>query len=182
MKPCLLLKPFLSHLMPTFYRTEKFHEGPLSKYGGYFDVGVVDLTGSDPQGARPEEILALQYEYGNMTAWVPAYELFAQESKDRVSEQAYVSVMEKALSESVSAYTGYSFPSVDIKGNRATIERVATDSSEEGEFQDTATQEMVLEDAGWRIVMRDEQYDFFLSGGETTPSNASASGSASASP
>lgn len=147
-----------------------------------FDVGVVDLTESDPRGARPEEILALQYEYGNMTAWEAAYELFAQESKDRVSEQAYVSVMEKALSGSVSAFTEYSFPSVDIQGNRATIERVATDSTEEGEFQDTATQEMVLEDAGWRIVMRDEQYGFFLSGGETTTLNASASGSASASP
>jgi hypothetical protein len=36
---------------------------------------VVDLTEVAPQGPRPQEILALQYEYFNMTAWKQAYEL-----------------------------------------------------------------------------------------------------------
>jgi hypothetical protein len=147
-----------------------------------FDVGAVDLTESDPQGPRPEEILALQYEYGNMAAYEQAYELFAQETKERVSEQTYVFAQERDNQENSIAFTGYSFPSVDVRGDRATIERVATYSNEDEAGRDKATQEMVLEDDGWRIVMRDEQYDFFLGGGETAPSNASASGTASASP
>jgi hypothetical protein len=147
-----------------------------------FDVGAVDLTEGDPRGPRPEEILALQYEYGNMAAYEQAYELFAQETKERVSEQTYVFAQERDNQENSIAFTGYSFPSVDVRGDRATIERVATYSNEDEAGRDKATQEMVLEDDGWRIVMRDEQYDFFLSGGETAPSNASASGTVSASP
>ncbi len=129
--------------------------------GNILDVGVVDLAREDPQGPRPEEILALQYEYGNMTAWEQAYELFAQESKDVISEQAYVSGQKQG---GIVAFTEYSFPSVDIQGDRATIERVATYANEEEGGQDKATQEAILTGDGWRIVMRDEQIEIFSEG------------------
>jgi hypothetical protein len=54
------------------------------------EAGAVDITEANPQGPRPEEVLALQYEFGNMAEWEEAYELFAQESKDRVSLEQYV--------------------------------------------------------------------------------------------
>jgi hypothetical protein len=54
------------------------------------EAGNVDLTEEDTQGLRPEEVLALQFEYNNMTVYEQAYELFAQETKDRVSGQKYV--------------------------------------------------------------------------------------------
>ncbi len=71
---------------------------------------------------------------------------------------------------------------MDVRGDRATVERVANYSNEEEAGQDEATQEMVLEEDGWRIVMRDEQYEVFLGGGEATSASKSASSSASASP
>ena len=55
---------------------------------------------------------------------------------------------------------------MEIEGGRATIERVFTSETSEGEEQFEATQEMVLEDGGWRVVMRDDQIEFFLGGGE----------------
>ena len=144
------------------------------------EAGAVDLTEEDPQGPRPEEVLALQYEYGNMNAWEQAYELFAQESKNEVSQEDYVGTWEEEPPQSL---TQYAFPSVEVKGDHATIERVYTAATQDGEVQDKATQEAVLEDEGWNIVMREDQVKFFLAGGETTSvsGSASASGNASAS-
>jgi hypothetical protein len=122
------------------------------------DVGAVDLREDDPQGPRPEEILALQYEYTNMTAWEQAYGLFAQKSKERVPLEQYVKRNEEDVA---SAITEYSFPSVKVQGDKATIERVFSWETEDDEGQYKATQEAVLEDEGWRIVMRDEQYKYF---------------------
>jgi len=140
--------------------------------GGLHDVlGNVGLTEENPQGPRPEEILALHWEYQNMQAYTQAYELFAQESKDQVSEQDFVSKFKEDNKKyGVSAVMEYSFPSVDVQGDHATIDRVITYSNEKGDFdsqvgQDKATQEMVLENVGWRIVMRDEQVKYFLGGG-----------------
>jgi len=126
------------------------------------EAGNVDLTEEDPQGPRPEEILSLQYEYNNMTVYEQSYELFAQETKDRVSEQMYVSGQKEY---DVAAFMEYSFPSVDVQADRATVERVATYANKEETGQDKATQELVLEDDGWRVVMRDEQYELFAGNG-----------------
>jgi hypothetical protein len=148
-----------------------------------FDVGVVDLTENEPQGPRPQEIVALMNEYINMTAWEQAYELYSEESKARVSLDAYESRQVTAM-ESVPASTqDISFPSVDVQENQATVDSVLDLSDEEGELQDKITYELVLEEDGWRIVMSQKAVDFILgTGEETTSSNASASGSASASP
>jgi hypothetical protein len=126
------------------------------------EVGVVDLTESDPLGPRPEEIYALKAEYQNMADYERAYELFAQETKDRISEQTYTSVLRED-DEKTGGYsvTQYSFPSVNIEGNRATMQVVESWETQEDEGQERITQEAVLEDAGWRIVMRDSSYKFY---------------------
>lgn len=129
--------------------------------GSPSEVGAIDLTSNDPQGPRPEEILALQYEYNNMTAFEQAYELFAQETKDRVPVRRYASVQW----EGTLAFLDYSFPSMDLRGDRATVDRVATYTNGVETGQDKATQEMVLEAGGWRILMRHEQYETFREGG-----------------
>jgi hypothetical protein len=127
------------------------------------DVGTIEVTEDDPQGARPEEILALQFEYYNMGYYEKDYELFAQETQDRVSEQVYVSKnREDDQKGNGLTFMKYSFPSVKIEGDHATMDVVRTFSNQKtGEGQDRVTQEAVLEDEGWRLLMRDEQYKFY---------------------
>jgi hypothetical protein len=129
------------------------------------EAGVVDLTRQDPLGLRAEEVLALQYEYLNMTAWKQAYELFAEESKREVSLEQYEAYMESGQRERPTAVIEYAFPSVEIAGDHAIIERVFTLSTPDGKNQLEATQEAVLEDKGWRIVMRDDQIRALLQRG-----------------
>lgn len=133
------------------------------------EAGAVNLTEKDPQGARPEEILALQWQYNNMLEWEEIYELHAQESKDRVPRETFVSALQQDL-EQADAYAieDYSFPTIEVDGDHATIERVFDWATPDDFGQDKATQEMVLEDEGWRVLMRQEQYEFFLGGEETT--------------
>jgi hypothetical protein len=121
---------------------------------------VVDLRASDPQGPSPEEILALQNEYFNMTDFERVYDLYAQESKDRVSEQVFVSAEKKAKQQGVSPTTptSYSIPSAEIEGDRATIPLVGIEPPVEGEglhrvVTHAHEAEAVLDDEGWRILM-----------------------------
>jgi hypothetical protein len=125
------------------------------------ELGVVDLKESDPQGPSPEEILALQAEYFNMTDFERAYDLYAQQSKDRVSEQAFVGAQKEAKQQGVSPTnpTSYSIPSAEIEGDRATIHFVGIEPpvEREGLHLSRVTHaheaELVLEDEGWRIMM-----------------------------
>ncbi len=131
-----------------------------------FDVGMVDLTENEPQGPQPQEIVALVNEYINMTAWEQAYDLYAQESKDRVPFDAYKSRQASAMESDPASMLDISFPSVDMQGNRATVDAVLGLSNEEGEYQDKITSQLVLEEDGWKIVMREETVDFILGTGE----------------
>jgi hypothetical protein len=126
---------------------------------GSAEEWVVELRESDPQGPGPEEILALQYEYYNMTDFERVYDLFAQESKDRVSEQVYVSLQREVIQEGgTSLFPSYSFPYTLIEGDRATM-LVVFYSDAEGEGQGRAHwDKAVLEDEGWRIVMNRGEY------------------------
>jgi hypothetical protein len=124
------------------------------------EVGVVDLTASDPLGPRPEEIVALLYEYSNMTNWEGEYALYSQSSKDKVPLEQYKATLKQDVSMSV---TDYVFPSVEVEGDHATIEFVMTYSTpEESDLQLKTTLEAVLEAEGWRVVMLDEQVEHFL--------------------
>jgi len=132
-------------------------------YQGNFDappVGI-DLTEGEPRGPEPDEILALQYEYANMAAWDEAYALYADESKALVSEEQFTEVQAGGPQPAISEYA---FPSVEVNGDSASIHRVLTVNSAEGDAQDEATQEMALQEDGWRVVMRDDQVETFLGG------------------
>ena len=96
-----------------------------------------------------------------MGAYERAYELFAEKSKARVSEQLFLDKNQQADRQDPVAYTDYSFPTVKIEGDSATIQVVRSFSYEREEGQERITQETALEDEDWRILMRDEQYKFF---------------------
>jgi len=123
-------------------------------------AGDVDLTRRAEPGAPPDEVLALQYEYANMRAWDLAYDFFAEESKDLISFEQYSS---SQGSGAPVAITEYSFPSVEVQGDRAVIERIFTAEDPSGEGQYDATQEAVLEDGAWKIIMRQDQIELFSS-------------------
>ena len=142
--------------------TVSFEHDP-ERSGG--EAGAVDLARRDPMGPSAEEILALQYEYLNMTAWKRAYELFAEESKREVSLEEYETYMDSGHSERPTAVIEYAFPSAEVEGDHAAIEREFTLSTPDGEHQQKATQEAVLEDEGWSIVMRDDQIRALLQRG-----------------
>jgi hypothetical protein len=142
--------------------TVLFENDPEQPMG---EAGVVNLTRQDSPGLRAEEVLALQYEYLNMTAWKQAYELFAEESKREVSLEQYEAYMDSGYSERPTAVIDYAFPSVEVEGDHVAIERVFTLSTPDGENQQKATQEAVLEDERWRIVMRDDQIRALLQRG-----------------
>ena len=129
------------------------------------ETGAVDLARRDPLGLSAEEILALQYEYLNMTAWKRAYELFAEESKREVSLEEYETYMDGGHSERPTAVIEYAFPSAEVEGDHAAIVREFTLATPYGEHQQKATQEAVLEEEGWRIVMRDDQIRALLQRG-----------------
>lgn len=125
-------------------------------------------------GAAAEEVLASQYQLINAGDYEGAYELFDDGSQQIVSQQEY-----GAYFASVAPYeiTDYSFSSVQVQGNTASLVVDLAVSSSEGYDEYQVTQQMVREDGNWRVVMREEQIASFSSAG--TPS-ASASASASA--
>ena len=60
------------------------------------------------------------------------------------------------------AVTAYSFPSVQVQGETATVEVAFTASSAGGEGQFYKTQKFVQEAGNWRVIMRDDQVAAFL--------------------
>lgn len=130
---------------------------------GGSQAGDVDLTRKAEPGAPPEEVLALQYEYVNMQSWDLAYDLFAQRTEDSVSEELYTRVNSDDIPYTI---TQYSFPSVEVQGDNASIERISTTSTEGEVEQVGATQKAILEDGAWRILVRDEQVEYYT---EWTP-------------
>jgi len=78
--------------------------------------------------------------------------------------------------------TSYSFPSVRVQDNVASLVVDLAVTSSEGEDQYRVTQRMVREDGSWRVVMREEQIASFSGAGSPSAgSSASASAPASAS-
>jgi hypothetical protein len=122
------------------------------------DAPTVNLAEKDTSGVSPEETLALYYEYGNMKDWRREYAMFADESKAQVSEEQFVNYWDAAPPGFIGEY---SFPSVEVNGDSATVTAVRTTSLAEGDNQDRVEQELVREDGVWKIVMRDDQIRAF---------------------
>lgn len=116
----------------------------------------------------PEETVALQYQHINAGDYEAAYALFDDGSKQLVSPEQY-----RAFFESNAPYslTDYSFPSVSVQGEEATVEAAFTVNSATGQEQLQRTQQLISEGGQWRIVMRDEQVTAF--GGAASESASS---------
>jgi hypothetical protein len=114
------------------------------------------------QEQAPEDVLAAQYEYINSADYENAYALFAEQSQQLVSLEQYSAFFEANAPYLVS---DYSFPSVQVQGETATVEVAFTASWAGGEGQFNKTQQLVQEDGGWRVVMRDDQVAAFLETG-----------------
>lgn len=102
-----------------------------------------------PAEASPEDVLALQYQHINAGRYQEAYSLFTEQSRQLVSLAEY-----RAYFESVAPYEidAYSFPSVQVQGDTATIEAAITASTgPTGTEQYQRTQQMVRSDEDWRV-------------------------------
>ena len=125
-------------------------------------------------------MLASQYRHITSGDYEAAYDLFDDGSRELVSLGEY-----SAFFESASPYeiANYSFPSVRVQRDEASVVADLAVSSSDGEESYEVTQELVREDGNWRVVMRNEQVaSFAAAGGTSGGSSASASASAPAEP
>lgn len=131
-----------------------------------------------PQERKPEDVLTLQYEHINSADYEAAYDLFTNQSKDRVSLEQYSTWFQEAGNYQI---TNFSFPTVQVEEDTATlIADVSVTSNTAGEEQYQATQEMELENGNWRIVMRDGQVETFAGvDAESSPQEDNATDSSS---
>ena len=122
--------------------------------------------GATPEEQSPEETLALQYRYINAGDYEDAYALFAEQSKEAVPPEQYRAFFEENAPYSL---TDYSFPSVEVEGETATVEAEFTVDSASGQESYERTQQLVREGGEWRVVMRADQAAAFAG---TNPENA----------
>jgi hypothetical protein len=131
---------------------------PSGEIVGRVLSSMVEVEAGTSDEMAPEDILALQYEHINAGDYEAAYDLFAEQSKQLVSLEQY-----RAFFENAGYYQliDYSFPSVQVDGDTASIVADFTVSSGTGESQYQKTQQIVRKDGSWRVVMRDEQVETF---------------------
>src|SRR5215204_7552817 len=116
-----------------------------------------EKQGSRQEGS-PEDVLALQDEYINRGNFQSAYSLFAYQSRQEASLNRYRAFFEANAPYSV---TDYSFPSVRVQGNSASVDAVFTVNSAGGVEHLQKTQQLVRENGDWRVLMRPEQVAAF---------------------
>jgi micrococcal nuclease len=129
--------------------------------------GPAPTPGTSSRGQSPEEVLASQYQHINAGDYEAAYELFDDRSQQLVSPEQY-----RAYFASVAPYeiTSYTFASVQVRGDTASLVVDLAVSSSIGEDQYQVTQRMVREDGSWRVIMRDEQVASFTGTGSPSAS------------
>ena len=110
----------------------------------------------------PEEVLASQYELVSAGDYAAAYALFDDQSQQLVSPEEYGAYFATLAPYEI---TSYSFSSAQVQGETATVVVDLTVSSSAGVEQYQVSQQMVLEDGSWRVVMRPEQVASFTAAG-----------------
>jgi len=121
-------------------------------------LAEVDLTSGNLGEIRPEETLALSWEYMNAGQFGLAYDLYSSEAQAQVSLDQFTRGNDTGWSTS-----DYAFPSIEISGDQATVERVLTAYNPQTfeTDQSRAVQPLVREDGAWRISMRPDQLEYF---------------------
>lgn len=105
----------------------------------------------------PSETLDLQYQFLNSGQYDKAYDLFAEQSQRLISLEEYNSSF--ASSYEVSEYLANS---EQIDGDTAAVQAdLVVTGTRQGTQQYPVTQEFVLVDAEWQVIMRDAQVETF---------------------
>ena len=160
---------------------EKAEKQPVKEPTGEEGASVAAKQEITSQDQTPKEVLATQYKFINDSEYAKAYALFAAQSQQIVSLEQYEAYFENNAHYSVD---DYSFLSTNVSGNVASVVVNLAVSSSTGEDQYQVTQQLVLEDGRWRVVMRDEQVATFTGAGSSSassPASPSASQTAGAS-
>lgn len=118
--------------------------------------------GSNVEDAGPQlsptETLEVQWQFLNAGQYEDSYNLFAEQSQQLISLDDYSTSY--APTYEISDYT---FFSEDIQGETAVVEaQLFLTGTQKGTQQYPITQELVLEDGEWRVVMRDAQAQALL--------------------
>ncbi|CAA9457910.1 MAG: hypothetical protein AVDCRST_MAG25-383 [uncultured Rubrobacteraceae bacterium] len=146
------------------------------------EASAPDEPGNDPEESdapAPDEVLASQYEHINSSDYGAAYDLFDDRSRALISPEQYEAYFAAAAPYEI---TDYSFPTVEVQRDEASVVADLAVSSSSGEESYEVTQELVREGGKWRVVMRDEQVaSFAAADGSSGASSASASAANSAS-
>ncbi|MDP9437777.1 MAG: hypothetical protein M3P49_03385 [Actinomycetota bacterium] len=125
------------------------------------EVGnVVSYAGSSTEedaGQAPEEVLDNQYRLINAGFYDSAYDMFSEESRQKISREQY----EDFFLGNDYAISDYSITSVNREGDEAVLEVELTTTSDAGQESYGVSQPLVREDGVWRVVVRDEQVATF---------------------
>lgn len=144
--------------------------------GGLGEDASTEETSEEPSENTPElspsETLGAQYDYMGSGQYEEAYYMLAEQSQRLVSLEQYVAFFPSSYEVSE-----YSVNSEQINGDTATVQAdlVVTDS-QRGVQQYPITQEFVLVEDEWRVILRDEQVETFTAVREpeqATPDNES---------
>lgn len=105
----------------------------------------------------PSETLRVQYDYMGSGQYEEAYYMLAEQSQRLVSLEQYVAFFPSSYEVSE-----YSVNSEQINGDTATVQAdVVVTDSQRGVQQYPITQEFVLVEDEWRVILRDEQVETF---------------------
>lgn len=128
----------------------------------------------------PSETLGAQYDYMGSGQYEEAYYMLAEQSQRLVSLEQYVGSFPSSYEVSE-----YSVNSEQINGDTATVQAdLVVSDSQRGVQRYPVTQEFVLVDGEWRVILRDEQVEIFtaVQQPEQTPPDNNPSGGSSGEP
>lgn len=129
--------------------------------GGSGEDGATETASEDPSENTPElspsETLGAQYDYMESGQYEEAYYMLAEQSQRLVPLEQYVGFFPSSYEVSE-----YSVNSEQINGDTATVQAdVVVIDSQRGVQQYPITQEFVLVEDEWRVILRDEQVETF---------------------
>ncbi len=148
---------------------EKAEKLPVKELTDEEGASVATNQETTSQDQLPRDVLATQYKYINNSEYAKAYALFAAQSQQLVSLEQYEAYFENNAPYSID---DYSFLSVNVSGNVASVVVNLAVSSSTGEDQYQVTQQLIREDGRWRVVMRDAQVATFISAGISSASSS----------